>query len=276
MKFTGFYRCSCGAVTFVTDDNRQFSCLKENVKMCIPDALMAELCPDGDPAKLEHFGDTFSCNHCINNYGLDLCACGSGEAPDKCENGFDICGKPMQSLERGYTSVSDSYAMPYLKRSSVITEEELLAAEDKNTPGDVALMFKEALSAAEKLRTMLPKSVDALAKHIEKDALLDGVELNSDASLSYGAVKLSAIQASGKSVLSAEYYLPKSQASLVRKALMPAAERGDIVAFQKKLAEMVENQSVVSISDATKTRHPLNPKTVEILKDAAAPLLNEE
>lgn len=278
MKFTGFYRCRCGAITFVTDDKREFSCLETNLEHFLPEDKLPEYCPGEDPANLTQFQNVFSCNHCINHYGLDLCACGSGEAPDKCENGYTVCGKPMQSLERGYTSVCDCdtrwgsiNTTPY-----VISEEDLLAAENEGAAADVASMLKDALAAAEKLRTMLPESVEGLAKRIEKDAVLDGVEPNNDTSLSYGTVKLSAIRASGKSVLSAEYYLPKSQANLVRNALTPAAERGDIVAFQKKLVEMIENTSVESVSGSVKTRHPLNSKTLEILKDFAAPLLDAE
>ena len=39
-----------------------------------------------------------NCNHCINHWGIDLCACGSGEDFDKCEEGHSMCGKPMQVI----------------------------------------------------------------------------------------------------------------------------------------------------------------------------------
>lgn len=41
---------------------------------------------------------TYCCDYCVNKYGVNLCACGSGEAPDKCENGFEECGTPMQTI----------------------------------------------------------------------------------------------------------------------------------------------------------------------------------
>ena len=37
-------------------------------------------------------------NHCVNHYGLDLCACGSGESPEECTAGFDECGNPYETL----------------------------------------------------------------------------------------------------------------------------------------------------------------------------------
>jgi hypothetical protein len=39
-----------------------------------------------------------NCNHCVNHWGIDLCACGSGEPYDKCEEGYSECGKPLQIL----------------------------------------------------------------------------------------------------------------------------------------------------------------------------------
>ena len=33
-----------------------------------------------------------SCNHCVNHWGLDLCACGNGEDPEECDGGFAECG----------------------------------------------------------------------------------------------------------------------------------------------------------------------------------------
>ena len=35
-----------------------------------------------------------NCNHCVNHWGMDLCACGSGEKPEECQEGFKECGRP--------------------------------------------------------------------------------------------------------------------------------------------------------------------------------------
>ena len=50
-----------------------------------------------------------SCDHCVNHWGVDLCACGSGEPPEKCQEGFPECGEPMQ-VYGGRTQVRASDA----------------------------------------------------------------------------------------------------------------------------------------------------------------------
>lgn len=40
----------------------------------------------------------YACNYCVNHYGIDLCACGSGVAFEKCHGGSEVCGLPMQSF----------------------------------------------------------------------------------------------------------------------------------------------------------------------------------
>lgn len=114
MLFVRYYRCDCGAITLVTDDGREFSCLESRLEKYLPRKKLDAMCEGGS---FDGFWDGLwgfevsSCNHCVNNYGIDLCACGSGEEPDKCENGFDICGQPMQSLKLGYTAVSTDDAI---------------------------------------------------------------------------------------------------------------------------------------------------------------------
>jgi hypothetical protein len=39
-----------------------------------------------------------NCNHCINNWGIDLCGCGSGEPFGECKEGYPECKKPIQKL----------------------------------------------------------------------------------------------------------------------------------------------------------------------------------
>lgn len=47
---------------------------------------------------------SYCCNWCVNHWGLDICACGSGEPFETCEGEYDICGKPMQEIDN-YTHV---------------------------------------------------------------------------------------------------------------------------------------------------------------------------
>ena len=80
--------CDCGAITFMKG-REQFSVLKENINNFFK-------------LDIENFVADYhyvNCNHCVNNWGLDLCACGSGEPIKVCEEGFPECGQPMQVFE---------------------------------------------------------------------------------------------------------------------------------------------------------------------------------
>lgn len=87
--FSEYTTCECGAITLFSRDGRSYSCLRKNLKRFI---LAIDL------RKIKRLHKTVNCNHCVNHYGLDLCACGSGELYEKCDNGFDECGKPMQVI----------------------------------------------------------------------------------------------------------------------------------------------------------------------------------
>lgn len=84
--------CECGAITIagVNDNGEDFSSsvLCENVDM-LPDLIVVSPgCIHAVPV----------CNHCANHWGLDLCACGSGLSPDRCDCGdnrpYDKYGLP--------------------------------------------------------------------------------------------------------------------------------------------------------------------------------------
>ena len=78
--------CKCGAITLNTADGGAYSCKRRNLKRFV----------DVDLRRVERLHDVVCCDHCVNHYGMDLCACGSGETPSRCKGGFDCCGKPMQ------------------------------------------------------------------------------------------------------------------------------------------------------------------------------------
>ena len=71
-------KCQCGALT-VTGEGFDNSMTKETFDREYPD-LEA-------PDEAEHY----CCNHCVNHWGLDLCACGSGEPVGECDGEFDEC-----------------------------------------------------------------------------------------------------------------------------------------------------------------------------------------
>lgn len=83
---TDFSKCECGAVTLYFESGDNNSLLEENLN---------KFNVDLDDA--EELQKTYCCNHCVNHYGLDLCACGSGETPEDCEEDFDECGNPYEN-----------------------------------------------------------------------------------------------------------------------------------------------------------------------------------
>ena len=88
MKIVDYSKCHCGAVTLYFDNNQNNSIAEENLKkygIIIPENAF-------------RLNDTYSCNHCVNHYGLDLCACGSGESPEECKAGFQECGNSFETL----------------------------------------------------------------------------------------------------------------------------------------------------------------------------------
>ncbi len=89
--------CACGAVTVFIDET-PYSMKRADFK-----ARFGRLPRIGNPARLPDMG---SCNYCVNHWGIDLCACGSGEHYQKCREGHKgYCGRPMQSIEEGYRNV---------------------------------------------------------------------------------------------------------------------------------------------------------------------------
>ena len=95
---TGYTKCECGAITLYTDDNRSYCCSGTPGRR-------KRLLPAINLRKLKRMGPkTCCCDHCSNHWGIDLCACGSGEPYWKCNWGYRECGRPMQVLE-GYTHV---------------------------------------------------------------------------------------------------------------------------------------------------------------------------
>ena len=85
--------CECGAVTFEVEQGIGYSMRKENIHQFFLDL------PEDFSSLVERFGGTyFMCNHCVNHWGLDLCACASGEPPETCDNGFPECVNPGQRI----------------------------------------------------------------------------------------------------------------------------------------------------------------------------------
>jgi len=120
-NIVNFFRCECGAITLNMEDGRDYSCKEENLERFFPDLNLTGI---------EELQKSWACDHCVNGYGLDLCACGSGEPYETCENGFDCCNTPMQSLEDGYTCVRGDNAWGPV-RDSAVGEHEMDAPRYK-------------------------------------------------------------------------------------------------------------------------------------------------
>jgi len=78
-------KCSCGAVTFEYRGD-SYSCSEEYFLKHFPNEEL--------PGEVQFY----SCNRCINNWGLDLCGCGSGEPFGECEEDLLECSEPAQVL----------------------------------------------------------------------------------------------------------------------------------------------------------------------------------
>ena len=92
--------CQCGAVTLYgydmkTSEDAEVSCAAENLEpltgFSLEDIQTKSL--------LKPLASSFQCNHCVNHWGLDLCACGSGQPVGDCYTCDDACGVPYQSVD---------------------------------------------------------------------------------------------------------------------------------------------------------------------------------
>ena len=78
-------KCSCGAVS-VTIEGKQYS---------MRPSTYQKIFQQSPPKRIQWC----NCDHCVNHWGVDLCACGSGESFNKCHEGFEgFCGNPMQVI----------------------------------------------------------------------------------------------------------------------------------------------------------------------------------
>lgn len=100
-KFEDYSVCQCGAITLYTEDGTTYSVQRKHLKKYVPGIDLLRI------RKLKQ--ESYSCDWCVNHYGLDLCGCGSGEPFGKCDNGFKECDRPMQKLF-GYSRVKGADA----------------------------------------------------------------------------------------------------------------------------------------------------------------------
>ena len=81
-------KCSCGAIYIYIDNVREsFSMCEDTFIRCF-----SEFAVNIQDDKFLH------CDHCVNHWGVDLCACGSGELVGECQEGLSMCNKPHQNI----------------------------------------------------------------------------------------------------------------------------------------------------------------------------------
>lgn len=265
MNMTKIYlsRCECGGIT-IFYGNKSFSCKETN---------FPRFFPNFDLEGVEEIKTSYICDHCTNHYGLDLCACGSGEPYESCSNGFDVCGKPMQSVKGGYSCVRANDAMAPMN-ADCISEDALIDSEDdSNSPAlqeeremDLGTQVLELKAMEEKLQKT---ANDLITSIIDKIRLTEvpGVTNISKEPICY-IVSLRTVLANGKSNLSAEYYSGEAQANLVKKALAAYMKNGSISGVLDKLMEISNKQAVT----VNKTTYALNSTTMGILNEVCAVL----
>lgn len=93
MTITEATECQCGAFTLEADlddgSHQTYSMSADTLEAKFTKGAIQPILND----------QVYSnCNHCVNNWGIDLCACGSGETPDNCDNELEECGNQMQTL----------------------------------------------------------------------------------------------------------------------------------------------------------------------------------
>ena len=94
-------KCQCGAVT-ATIDGRNYS-----MPVSEFERLYGSLTNFSDVTGETEYNN---CNYCVNGWGIDLCACGSGEKVDECNCEFDCNGKPSQIIgERTHYNSEDGW-----------------------------------------------------------------------------------------------------------------------------------------------------------------------
>jgi len=95
--YEDIFLCSCGAVT-ITIDGNDYS---------MPRELLSEYNIKEEDITHEVCG----CNYCINHWGIDLCACGSGEKYQECKEEYEVCGNSMQNIENQQINVKGGNAL---------------------------------------------------------------------------------------------------------------------------------------------------------------------
>lgn len=110
-------KCSCGALLVDFNDGRSYNMKPKTFRQYFGVKRVPRAQNASHP-----FG---CCDYCVNGYGVEICACGSGEPYQKCKGGFDVCGKPMQVIGGRTKVVGGLFAEAGMVRESESREDEI-------------------------------------------------------------------------------------------------------------------------------------------------------
>lgn len=98
-------KCDCGAITIQNDVDAEHR-FSNSMTQETFDKLF-----NNDDFEIEWMNPTYSCNHCVNHWGLDLCKCGSGDPVGECT--WEDCqegGETMETFLQSAPSILDIFA----------------------------------------------------------------------------------------------------------------------------------------------------------------------
>ena len=84
-------KCSCGAYT-ITIRDVNYSMKPVTLRQVFRVTKVPRF------SKKIRLPDSYCCDWCVNHWGVDLCACGSGKPIDTCNNNTIVCGNPSQVI----------------------------------------------------------------------------------------------------------------------------------------------------------------------------------
>ncbi len=98
LEATNLALCTCGAVTLDIEGN-QFSMFVSTFKKKFgidEDKILTK-----DMFEFNYV----NCNHCVNNWGEEFCACGSGQLVGECDDDNRDCGTQYYDIESSVKAI---------------------------------------------------------------------------------------------------------------------------------------------------------------------------
>lgn len=242
MQIDSWYRCECGANTFELSENGQEYSFHPNTYSDEP-ALDSEL---------RLTPDRYNCNHCVNKWGLDLCACGSGEPFKNCDFNSNVCGRPAQEVGgRTHVRGSNAFGMadPYAAMESELTE-------CSKSSSDLAGCLESANTLFKQYQQMVANIGEEIIAELESTPMPEGTIVLSESPKCF-VVRHNDVKRANN--LSAEHFNSPSQTSILVERIRKATASADFIAHTHKISEdALDNGWVYSGTDRHRYKIALN------------------